>query len=205
MDERTFKKDSLFLQRYLRAAGLYHGEIDNIWGQKSRDAYNEFLEISLRIEGETFHYRSKKNIRWLLPQTQRMAVRFLNEMDMGDNLRITSGLRTYREQNLLYDQGRKNPGPIVTKAKAGQSFHNFGLAFDVSIFDGEGKYVERDRPEYSDLADRFLLRCESVLDLRGLEAGAFWKSWKDMPHYQIKLGLSIRDVRERFESGTLEV
>lgn len=203
MDERTFKKDSLFLQRYLRAAGLYHGEIDNIWGPKSRDAYNEFLEIALRIEGEGFDYLSKKNIRWLLPQTQKLAVTFLNEMDMGDHLKIISGLRTYREQDKLYDIGRKTPGKIVTKARGGQSYHNFGIAWDVGVYDDEGNYINVHEP-YHTLAEKFLLRRESLKNMDRVEAGAFWK-WKDWPHYQIGMGMSIKKVREHFEAGTLEV
>jgi hypothetical protein len=34
------------------------------------------------------------------------------------------------EQTALYSLGRSAPGKIVTKARAGESFHNYGLAFD---------------------------------------------------------------------------
>jgi hypothetical protein len=34
------------------------------------------------------------------------------------------------EQAALYSLGRSAPGRIVTKARAGESYHNYGLAFD---------------------------------------------------------------------------
>ena len=43
---------------------------------------------------------------------------------------IYCGLRNMEEQTALYAIGRSAPGKIVTKARAGESFHNYGLAFD---------------------------------------------------------------------------
>lgn len=43
---------------------------------------------------------------------------------------IYCGRRTMEEQAALYAIGRTSPGKVVTKAKAGQSYHNYGLAFD---------------------------------------------------------------------------
>lgn len=34
-------------------------------------------------------------------------------------------------QQAIYEQGRTAPGKVVTNAKPGDSFHNYGLAFDV--------------------------------------------------------------------------
>ena len=48
-------------------------------------------------------------------------------------LRITQALRTWDEQEELYAQGRTKKGKIVTNAKAGYSWHNYGLAIDVCI------------------------------------------------------------------------
>jgi peptidoglycan L-alanyl-D-glutamate endopeptidase CwlK len=50
---------------------------------------------------------------------------------MGINCIVTSGRRTIAEQDSLYEQGRTRPGKVVTKAKGGQSPHNFGLAADL--------------------------------------------------------------------------
>ncbi len=46
---------------------------------------------------------------------------------------ITCTLRTPMEQDALYAQGRTLPGPIVTKARSGESAHQYGLALDFVI------------------------------------------------------------------------
>ena len=51
--------------------------------------------------------------------------------ELGINVRVTDWLRTFDEQDELYAQGRKAPGRIVTFARAGESWHNFGFAVDV--------------------------------------------------------------------------
>jgi len=43
---------------------------------------------------------------------------------------IYCGRRTMEEQTALFAIGRSAPGKIVTKARAGESYHNYGLAFD---------------------------------------------------------------------------
>lgn len=56
----------------------------------------------------------------------------------GISISITQGLRTIDEQNQLYAQGRTKPGPIVTQAKGGTSFHNYGLAIDFALLHSDG-------------------------------------------------------------------
>ncbi|WP_246303048.1 M15 family metallopeptidase [Paenibacillus plantarum] len=46
----------------------------------------------------------------------------------GINIVIVQGLRTMDEQAALYAQGRTTVGSIVTNARAGYSYHNYGLA-----------------------------------------------------------------------------
>ena len=43
---------------------------------------------------------------------------------------IYCGRRTMEEQTALFAIGRTSPGKVVTKARAGESYHNYGLAFD---------------------------------------------------------------------------
>src|SRR5207245_1159897 len=56
---------------------------------------------------------------------------------------VTQGLRTWEEQDALYAKGRTTPPVgkpyIVTMAKGGQGYHNFGLAFDIVVLDSAGK------------------------------------------------------------------
>src|SRR3990167_3614843 len=46
---------------------------------------------------------------------------------------IVETFRSFARSAELYQQGRTTPGQIVTKARAGQSYHNFGLAVDAVI------------------------------------------------------------------------
>src|SRR3954463_11525957 len=46
---------------------------------------------------------------------------------------ITDSFRSAEDQNKLYDQGRTTDGDIVTNAKGGESYHNYGLAIDFAL------------------------------------------------------------------------
>ena len=39
----------------------------------------------------------------------------------------------------MYAQGRSKPGPKVTNAQAGYSWHNFGVGWDFVVFDAKGQ------------------------------------------------------------------
>jgi len=52
----------------------------------------------------------------------------------GYTIEVVQGLRSFAEQDELFKQGRSKPGQIVTRAKGGQSNHNYGLAVDLCPF-----------------------------------------------------------------------
>ena len=56
---------------------------------------------------------------------------------------VFESYRTPARQQKLFDKGRNTPGRKVTNARPFQSFHNYGLAFDL-VFDGArvGRSVE---------------------------------------------------------------
>lgn len=47
-------------------------------------------------------------------------------------LRVISTFRSFAEQTKLYAQGRTTPGPRVTNAKPGTSYHNVARAVDLA-------------------------------------------------------------------------
>ena len=51
-------------------------------------------------------------------------------IEKGLDILIYCGYRSNDEQNELYKQGRETAGKIVTNARGGQSFHNYGRAID---------------------------------------------------------------------------
>jgi len=49
---------------------------------------------------------------------------------VGIDVLIYCTLRGFDEQDELYAQGRKTKGKIVTNARGGESFHQYGIALD---------------------------------------------------------------------------
>jgi peptidoglycan LD-endopeptidase CwlK len=196
MSNRLFEDDVTFLQRLLKSAGLYTDTIDGIWGENTDTAVTTFETRSAQIAGAlgVFDPRTESNIHTLHLQAQEAARAFMNAVRAaGLNARIISGTRTYAEQNVLYRKGRfGNPPPRVTNARGGQSNHNFGIAWDIGIFTENGAYLP-ESPLYNQAAQVGLAA--------GLEWGGNWTSFTDRPHYQLATGLSISQVRQRFESG----
>jgi peptidoglycan LD-endopeptidase CwlK len=111
---------------------------------------------------------------------------------------VTQGLRTYPQQDALYQQGRTTPGAIVTKAPAGHSMHNMALAVDVAPSDGMGGIDWTGKsPKWEEL----LAKAPSC----GLAEGAEWRTFPDEPHlYPQELPANPDDnLRYLFNEGGL--
>jgi peptidoglycan L-alanyl-D-glutamate endopeptidase CwlK len=195
MSERLFEGDVLFLQRLLKSAGFYTGKLDGDWGPKTDAAVEQFDARfrAIRDDLGEFDSRSENNLHGLHPKAQEAARKFLRRVtDGGMTVRILSGTRTYAEQNALFRIGRfGDTRAKVTNARGGQSNHNFGIAWDIGVFIG-GQYMTTSAP-YRDAAEAGLFD--------GLEWGGNWISFKDLPHYQLPTGLSISQLRAKFETG----
>lgn len=105
----------------------------------------------------------------------------------GINVIITQGLRTIEEQNELYAQGRTKLGKIVTNAKGGDSYHNYGLAIDFALMNPDGSISWN--------VDEKWKRVAQIGKSLGFEWGGDWKDFKDYPHFQYTFGLSLADLR----------
>jgi peptidoglycan LD-endopeptidase CwlK len=105
-------------------------------------------------------------------------------------LRITYGLRTFAEQDALYAKGRTQPGAIVTNAKGGQSYHNYGLALDFCLRHKDGTVSWS---MHEDLNKDGIDDWHNVVNMfksKGFEWGGEWQSIKDNPHFQKLFGLN---------------
>lgn len=146
----------------------------------------------IKIE-RTLDQRSITNINTLLPEAKLKATTFLNAcIDNGMSLKIICGTRTYEEQNAIYSQGRTKPGKIVTNARGGYSWHNFGIAWDIGIFSEDGKSYIPESPLYK--------KAGVIGRSLGLDWGGDWK-FVDEPHFQLKIGLTLEQCRDRVKSG----
>jgi hypothetical protein len=131
----------------------------------------------------------------LHPTVQQLADALLAQI-AAESLSVRMGFtfRTIEQQNQLFDQGRTTPGPIVTNARGGESLHNFGLAFDVLMFNKEGGYISND----SDASYAAAGRLGQGL---GLTWGGAWLSPFDPSHFQFTDGLSLQQVQANANGG----
>lgn len=121
---------------------------------------------------------NSRKVEDLVPEMQALIKKFIEGCKaVGVDVLITSTYRDFESQDALYAQGRTKPGLKVTNAKGGQSVHNFRAAADfVPLKDGN--------PDWNDLK-KFAI-CGQVAKAVGLDWGGEWKSFKDLPHVQLK-------------------
>lgn len=133
---------------------------------------------------------SQNKILLLHPAIRSKATEFLiKSQSLGYPLRITSSLRTFEEQTKLYNQGRTTEGKIITNAKAGQSYHNYGLAFDVvPIENGQINWNSKNWDKIGQIG-------KSI----GFEWGGDFKTIVDKPHFQKSFGKSTVILKRLYD------
>ena len=119
-------------------------------------------------------------------------------------VRFTWVFRSDKEQNDFYAQGRTKPGVIVTNAKAGQSYHNYGLAVDICLLIDRDKNGTFEEASWSTVFDgnnngsSDWLEVVKIFNLFGWQWGIFNSNGKryDLPHFQKTFGLSISQLKQ---------
>lgn len=105
-------------------------------------------------------------------------------MPAGVVCRFTHTLRTNAEQDALYALGRTKPGKIVTNARGGMSYHNYGLAADFCLLvNGQVSWA----------VDKNWAAVIAIFESYGWESGHRWK-FKDSPHVQKTFGKTIAQL-----------
>ena len=98
---------------------------------------------------------------------------------------IDQTMRSFAQSDELYSKGRTTKGPIVTNAKAGQSYHNYGLALDFHIqINGKDSWV----------VDHNWMVVVNVFKAHGFVWGGDFKSILDQPHFEMTFGHNWRDL-----------
>lgn len=147
---------------------------------------------------------SERRIELLHPKVRTIFKTFIEEAEneLGITLRIVQGLRTFDEQAAIYAQGRTKPGKIVTNAKPGSSYHNYGLAIDVAPLSEDGKSINWDY--------NFKLLCPFAKN-HGLRWGGDWdgdgktkadgdkdEHLVDYPHFELTFGVNWKQMLEKY-------
>lgn len=147
------------------------------------------------------------DINKLHPAIRERTVKFLaGAKEKQIDLRLTFGMRTFAEQQILFNQGRTTPGSIVTKARPGESFHNYGLAIDVIPFLKSeiivgGKLVIKYKPDWN---TRLWPTISTLGKLNGFEWGGDWKTIVDRPHFQYPVNTSYRALLKLKAAGHVD-
>lgn len=108
---------------------------------------------------------------------------------------IVQTLRTFEEQDLLYQKGRTRPGPKVTNAKPGSSFHQYGLAIDFCL-EINGKLVWKVDKNWMIVVEKF--------KEYGFIWGGDWKSFKDYPHVEKNFGYTWKELLAIYNANKVD-
>jgi len=141
---------------------------------------------------------NSRDLKDLHPKVAAMCSAFVSACKAQDiDVLITSTMRDFESQNALYAIGRtvmgstptkRNPmGKPVTNAKAGQSYHNYGVAFDFCpIVNGKCQWNDVD----------LFKRCGIIAESVGLEWSGRWAGkMKETAHCQYTGGLTLDDLK----------
>lgn len=116
----------------------------------------------------------------------------------GIDVVITQGYRSTEEQDELYRQGRTAEGAIVTNAKGGQSYHNYGLAVDFAIKKPSGDVIwdmdydgnRNQKPDWQEIVD--------IAKQLGFTWGGDWANFPDYSHLQMDFGYSLSKLQKGY-------
>ncbi|MWC27868.1 M15 family metallopeptidase [Paenibacillus sp. MMS18-CY102] len=139
----------------------------------------------LQIETAQLHPIVRKQADELVRLTQQQGIRIL----------ITDGFRSAAEQDALYRKGRSDEGSIVTKAKGGQSYHNFGLAVDFALLKDDGSASWEMNADLNGNGKSDWQEVVAIAKSLHFEWGGDWSNFPDYPHLQMTFGYSIRELQ----------
>ncbi|WP_158738614.1 peptidoglycan-binding protein [Alteribacillus sp. YIM 98480] len=133
--------------------------------------------------------RSIRNMGDVHPTVKNKALQMIEKAyKEGIYAQISSGYRSNKEQQRLYNKGRTTSGNVVTNAKPGQSVHNYGLAIDFFL-------VSEDGNQALWTVNKEWHRVAAIAKSLGFSWGGDWTSFKDYPHLELTGGLSWRDLK----------
>lgn len=116
----------------------------------------------------------------------------------GIQVVITQGYRSVEEQDELYKQGRSTAGDIVTNAKGGQSYHNYGLAVDFAIKTSSGDVVWDMKYDGNRNGTADWLEVVNIAKSLGFVWGGDWSDFPDYSHLQMDFGYSLKKLQKGY-------
>ena len=147
---------------------------------------NKIKELHPKIRKEVYNLIEHINTKILLGKAK---------------VRITDVYRSFEEQDKLYAKGRTEPGNKVTDAKAGYSFHNYGLAFDFCLLLTDNNTISWDiNKDFDNDKKADWLEVVNVFKTSGWLWGGDW-SKPDYPHLQKIFNYNIEKLLNKYRSA----
>ena len=132
----------------------------------------------------------------LHPKVRMMAEQLLERAKRaGIPLTVTFTRRSMETQAALYAQGRTAPGHVVTNARPGYSYHNFGLAIDVVPTELLALPQWGDTPAHQARTDALWSQVGGIGKTIGFRWGGEFKTIRDRPHFEWSGGLTLANLR----------
>jgi peptidoglycan L-alanyl-D-glutamate endopeptidase CwlK len=154
---------------------------------------------------------TKKKIALLYPGVRAQALEVIDQVYLKTKkrIRVTSSIRSMEEQQDIFRQGRvqkngewiiSDPKKIITNAKPGSSWHNFGLALDYAWV-GMDPYLEKETPaRFEELW--------GTLGYVGKNLGFTWgiklaNGSTDRPHLEMTFGMTLVEAMQAYQVAGL--
>lgn len=163
----------------------------------------ETLEVSTPPESDPKTDISIERIKLLHPKLRAEALAIFNEINERlltgrAKVRYTHTLRTNEEQNELFARGRTKPGRVVTNARGGDSYHNYGLAIDICLIINGKEASWDDKADYDKDGVADWAEIVAVFKRYGWQWGGDW-GFQDKPHFQKTFGRSISQLKKAYK------
>jgi peptidoglycan L-alanyl-D-glutamate endopeptidase CwlK len=131
---------------------------------------------------DTLHPALRQEVRETIEEVEK-------DLPAGISVRVTDGLRTFHQQAQLYAKGRTEPGPKRTRAQAGSSYHNYGLAWD-------GVILVNGKPDYKHASWKKVVE---AFKKKGWFWGGDFKTFFDGPHLEKTFGFTVKQLLARYK------
>lgn len=159
---------------------------------KNEKLKSKVMDTINYLKEKTWDYHTDRRVAKLHPGIRAKVNEFIirAKEELGIHLRVSSGYRSFEEQTKIYNSGRSETGKILSHSKAGESFHNYGLAIDVvEIKNGKALWKNPNWNRIADLGKQL-----------GFEWGGDWRSFKDKPHFQYTYGFGISELKRKYDN-----
>jgi peptidoglycan LD-endopeptidase CwlK len=125
--------------------------------------------------------------------------------------RVQEGLRTFEVQQAYYDLGRskvntdgksksKPMGNVITNARPGTSFHQYGLALDYVLLVDTNGDMKFETPKWDTNGDydgdhkADWIEIANIFKKHGFSWGGDWRTFIDMPHVEMAFGYKTSEL-----------